>query len=265
MSFSFIQITDHHLGESDSDRPYGYPAADTFRAVMDQIAADHAGEIDFIVSTGDLVNRPTAESYQFLKGVLDLTPADCLACAHNIRYGRLWDFPMYLLPGNHDARPDFFHNLFNGVDSERFNTCFVHKGIRFVCLDWGGFDRGEMNHGMLDFARQALSGTEPAIILTHHNIVPLGPAWLDRFLADGIEAFHEVLRQARVLAVLCGHLHTSYERIWEGIPVWGLRSTAFQFRFEGKPVLDLQPPHFRLVTVHEDGRLETRLVEVPLP
>jgi len=150
------------------------------------------------------------------------------------------------------------------VESERLNTCFLHQGIRFICLDWGGNDRGELTSDLLEFAEQALSTDEPAIILTHHNIVPLGRAWLDRFLADGIEKFHRILQQKKVLAIICGHLHSSYEFNWEGIPVWGLRSTAFQFRFEGKPVLALQPPHFRVVTVHDDGRLETRVVEVPL-
>jgi 3',5'-cyclic AMP phosphodiesterase CpdA len=231
---------------------------------MNRIAADLTGKIDFIVSTGDLVNRPTDESYQFLTNVLNLSPADCLPCPHTMRYGRLWDFPLYLLPGNHDDRQVFFHNLFNSVESERFNTCFLHKGIRFVCLDWGGYDRGVLTSELLEFAEQALSADEPAIILTHHNIVPLGRAWLDRFLADGIEKFHDILRQKKVLAIICGHLHSSYEFKWEDIPVWGLRSTAFQFRFEGKPILDLQPPHFRVVTVHDDGRLETRVVEVPL-
>lgn len=265
MPFSFVQITDHHLGESDEDRPHGYPAGETFRAVMDNISQECAGEIDFIVSTGDLVNRPTEDAYRYLKDVLNLSPADCLSCPHTIRYGRLWDFPMYLLPGNHDERALFFRCLFSGAADGWFNTSFVHKGVRFVCLDWGAFERGEMIDGTLAFAERVLRADEPSILLTHHNIVPVGAAWLDRYIPDGIEAFYDVLRGKRVLAILCGHLHSSYEREWEGVPVWGLRSTAFQFRFEGRPVLSLQPPHFRVVTVGADGGLETRVVEVPLP
>src|SRR4030042_1342192 len=112
MTFSFVHITDHHLGESEHDHPYGYPASATFRAVMDHIAAATSAEIDFIVSTGDLVNRPTAASYHHLKSILNLSEAKQIPGPHIIRYGRLWNFPLYVLPGNHDERMSFFEHVF---------------------------------------------------------------------------------------------------------------------------------------------------------
>ena len=264
VTFSFIQITDHHLGESDDDRPYGYPAADTLRAVMDHIAA-HAAETDFIVSTGDLVNHPTDAAYQFLVNLLALSPSTGIGLPHSIHYGRLWDFPMYLMPGNHDNREAFFNNLFSGVQAERFNMSFLHKDVRFVCLDWGPIDRAELTPELLDFTRGALSGGEPAVLLMHHNVVPSGRPWLDRFIADDIDQFFDVLRGKNVLAMLCGHLHTSYTFEWEGVPVYGLRSTAFQFRYEGRLVPAMQPPHYRVVTVNPAGGVDSHTVEVPLP
>ncbi len=78
-------------------RPYGYPAALTFRAVMNQIATRHAGKSislfpPVIRSTGLPIlptNTLSVCGYQPCAG----TPGP-----HNIRYGRLWDFPLYLLP-----------------------------------------------------------------------------------------------------------------------------------------------------------------------
>ncbi len=265
LKFSFVQITDHHLGESDDDRPYGYPAALTFRAVMNQIATRHAGKIDFIVSTGDLVNRPTDTAYQYVIRMLDISRAQELPGPHNIRYGRLWDFPLYLLPGNHDDRGLFFRNFYQDVPQRQMNASFRHNGFLFVCLDFGPFDRGELTDELLEYARIALSEGEPAILLMHHNIIPMGTPWLDRFIPAGIESLYEILRGKNVKAMLCGHLHTSFERSWEGIQVLGLRSTAFQFRFQGKPVLALQQPHYRLVTVFDNQHVESKVVKVALP
>jgi Icc protein len=266
MKFSFIQITDHHLGESHADHPYGYPAAETFRAVMDKISTDHFDKIDFIVSTGDLVNRATDPAYDFMKYVLDLKTADKYNGSHFIQYGNLNEFPFFLLPGNHDERATFFSNFFPGQpDLTHLNVWFSHKGIRFIMLDWGMGDRAELTPELLDFTTQALQTNEPCILLMHHNMIPLGTPWLDRFIADEIESFYDILRGKNILAVLCGHLHSSYDRTWEGIPVLGLRSTAFQFRFEGKPIITLQPPHYRLVTVSSNASFESRVVEVPLP
>ncbi len=232
---------------------------------MDQIAARHANKVDFIVSTGDLVNRPTDAAYQYVIRLLNLNKADELPGPHRIRYGRLWDFPLYLLPGNHDDRETFFNNLYQNIPQRRMLSSFRHQGILFVCLDFGPLDRGELTDELLAFTENALSGDEPTILLMHHNIVPLGTPWLDRFIPDSIEKFYSLLRGKNVKAMLCGHLHSSYERSWDGIQVLGLRSTAFQFRFQGKPILALQSPHYRLVTVYDDGRVESKAVKVPLP
>lgn len=266
MTFSFVQITDHHLGESDADHPYGYPAAETFRAVMDHINGTYAGKIDFIVSTGDLVNRATDPAYEFMKYVLDLKTAKNFPGPHLIHYGKLKDFPVYLLPGNHDERAVFFRQFFpDQKELTRLNAWFTYKGVRFVFLDWGIGDRGEMTPELLDFTVQALDTNEPAVLLMHHNMIPVGAPRLDRFVAEGVEPLHDLLKSKNILAILNGHLHSSYDVTWEGIPVQGLRSTAFQIRFERKPIISLQPPHYRVVTVSDNASFTSRVVEVPLP
>jgi Icc protein len=268
MTFSFIQITDHHLGESDQDRPYGYPASLTFRTVLDNIAAS-GEQFDFLVSTGDLVNRPTDASYSHLKDILRLSAPAEISGPHFIRCGSLQDYPIYLLPGNHDERKSYFRNLFSRQDLAHMNVSFLHKGVRFICLDWGALEQGELNTVLLAFLDSELSAGEPAVLLMHHNVIPLGAAWLDRFISKEISAFYECVRGRNVLGILCGHLHSTYERVWEGIPVLGLRSTAFQFRFDGKPIMVPLPPHYRVVTIEDtEGqpvRLTSRVVEVPLP
>jgi 3',5'-cyclic-AMP phosphodiesterase len=47
------------------------------------------------------------------------------------------------------------------------------------------------------------------------------------------------------------------------VPVYGVASTSFQFGLTDDPVLTLEPPAYRRVTV-DDGILTTRVYEVPL-
>jgi hypothetical protein len=53
------------------------------------------------------------------------------------------------------------------------------------------------------------------------------------------------------------------EQTVENIPVFGLRSTAFQFALQDHPLFCLLPPHYRLFTV-EDGTLTAKVFEVRL-
>ena len=66
MSLSFIQITDHHLPEAESNLTKGFSPWYAFRAVMRHIAEHHA-DVDFIVSTGDLVDQGTDAEYRYFR------------------------------------------------------------------------------------------------------------------------------------------------------------------------------------------------------
>jgi Icc protein len=266
--FSFIHISDHHLGTSDTDNPYGYPAAQTFRTVMGSISRyilTHTAEnIDFIVSTGDIVNTSNDEAYQFLINMLNLHLGSQPPGPLYLQYEDLCNFPMYLLPGNHDQRDTFSRNLFpRSRPAPLVNAIFLHNDIHFICIDWGAEDKARLYPETYQFLRRALQETGPFVLFMHHNIVPLGTPWLDRFIADDVERFYELLAKKNVLGIFCGHLHSTYERWLMGIPVYGLRSTAFQFKFQGKPVMVMQPPHYRVVTI-EGEQLTTQIVEVPL-
>jgi hypothetical protein len=50
MTFSFVQITDHHLSTSEDALVRGFSPAYAFRAVLRHIAENVADTIDFIFS-----------------------------------------------------------------------------------------------------------------------------------------------------------------------------------------------------------------------
>jgi 3',5'-cyclic-AMP phosphodiesterase len=264
--FSFVQITDHHLLEAETLLTSGYSTAYAFRVVMHHIA-EHVGDrIDFVVSTGDLVDAATDASYQNLSQMLNLRTVSPAPGPQLVSSEGLRETSMYFLPGNHDDRSNFFRYLcWQTPAMPLMNRAFQHKGIQFVCLDWGQGAKGVPHPEMLQFLAETLQEKSPSILLMHHHLVPLGERWLDeRFLTEETAAFWEIVKAHQVLGIFCGHAHVTYEKSMYGIPIFGLRSTAPQVVVvREEPLLCIQPLHYRLVTL-QDGLLTTRIFEVAL-
>lgn len=265
MSFSFIQIADHHLRERDDMFSLGFNPAYALRRVLEHIAANNAHRADFLVTTGDIVDQGTDEQYQATFARLQLEHSSVEPPGpHFVSGYGLPRLPMYFLPGNHDPRPAYFRNLFpNAAPREWNNVAFEHQGIQFVCLDWGDATKGVIYPQMLEFLAAQLQNDAPTVVLSHHPVIPVGAAWLDQYLADDVEQFWDIVRGKNVLGIFSGHLHMTYDERRDNIPVYGLRATTFQFARQPDPLVCLQPPHYRIVTI--DGRtLTTELVEVDL-
>lgn len=265
--FSFIQISDHHLRESEAMLTSGYSTAYAFRSLMRHIAENAAHQADFIVTTGDITETPSDESYRAVQRMLGLHSGMAAVAAPGpqpVSIEGLSRFPMYFLPGNHDDRRNFFDYLrLQPLPSSLANTGFQHKGVQFVCLDWGAGNQAVATPEMLSFLEKAVKEEGPSILLMHHQVVPVGVGWMDDLISQDIEKFWNIVRGRSILGIFCGHLHETYETIVEGVAVYGLRSTAPQFVFQDEPLLCLQPLHYRIVRVASSG-LTTEVVEVAL-
>ena len=268
MAFRFIQITDHHLMATEAMLSRGYSPSHALRAVLRHIARHH-GDVDFIVSTGDLVDRGLDEEYRTFRALVGLrgtsvAPGPQLASGEGLR-----DVPMYFLPGNHDPREVFFRGMFPGEgpapsESWAMNVAFEHKGVRFACVDWGAANKAVATAEMVAHLAACLADGMPVVVLSHHNVGPVGMARLDGLAADDTAGFAEVLARGRVLAVLHGHTHLTVETALAGVKVLGLRSTHFSFAQAGDEWLYvLRPPQYRVVTVDGDA-LSSEVVEVAL-
>jgi Icc protein len=266
MSFSFIQITDHHLGASEHVYNHGYATAHALGRVLDHIAEADGWGAEFLICTGDLVNMGTADEYGFFRRLAGLEGAAAAPGPLRLTRGQLGSLRAYFIPGNHDARPVFFNGFFTGTPSDAFdaNMAFEHGGVQFLCLDFGtGGRAGEVRPETLAFVRARLAGGRPSVLFMHYHPVAVGIPWLDAALPPGIEAFWDIVESGRVLGVFFGHAHTTVETRVRGIPVMGLRSTNFQFAVTEQPVYCLLPPHYRVVTVR-DGALTSQICEVRL-
>jgi 3',5'-cyclic AMP phosphodiesterase CpdA len=273
MAFSFIQITDHHLTASESILTRGFSTNYAFRTVLRHIA-EHAAEINpsFIVSTGDLGETDPSGAYRAAVHLLRARVEGASAPGPvMVSLDGIAELPMYFLPGNHDDLAAMFRLLFPGghgsvpasAGTDRMDRWFEHGGVRFVCLDWGRADKAHSTPTTFEFLSAALEDEAPAVILTHHQVAPSGAAWLDRFIADDVARFWDALRGKNVLGILSGHVHMTTETGVDGIPVLTLRGTGFQFARQARPLLTLESPHYRVVTI-DGGVLTSKVVEVAL-
>lgn len=268
MAFSFVQLTDHHLCESETQLWQGYSTAYALRAVLRHIAEHVASQVDFLVTTGDLVDVASEQAYEQARQMLQLQRVSPAPGPALVTVEGLQAFPMYFLPGNHDDRQHFFRQMFADTPPmPLMNVRFEHQGVQFICLDWGPQARAIERPELLAFLARWLQPGQPSVLLMHHHLVPIGCRWIDDFLPDAAtaEAFWQIITQASapILGIFSGHAHVSYERVVHGISLFGLRSTAPQPVLQDEPLFCLQPPHYRVVTI-QDTLLTTRIVEVPL-
>jgi len=265
MAFSFIQITDHHLRPEAAGLVHGMSTDNSLHAVLRHISQHAASRADFIVSMGDFVDPPSEAAYRAVMSRLDIR-GDAAAAPGPLAIAceGLHAMPIYFMPGNHDDRDGFFRSLFpRTAPMPLMNVRFEHQGVQFICLDWGIDATAVVYPETLDFLAAALQTDLPSVILTHHQVAPVGVAWLDAFIAPEMPRFWEIVAGKRVIGILAGHVHMTHEQLVAGIPVLTLRSTAFQFARNAEPLHTLQPPHYRFVTIH-NGVLTSRIFEVSL-
>jgi len=268
MDFSFIQITDHHLLESEEKLREGFCPGYAFRMVMRHISENVADKADFIISTGDLVEPETDATYRGAMKLLGINSSAALPGPQHINIEGLQNFPMYFLPGNHDDRALMTKYLFpESQPVNLYNFMFVHKDVQFVIMDWGPDTKAHLYPETREFLAKALESELPSVIMCHQHVKKIGSRWLDNFIADDIRDFWDIVAdphvKEKVLAILCGHVHITYEDEYRGIPILGLRSTAFQFAKTNEPMVMLAPPHYRYVRIR-DGILTSRVYKVSI-
>lgn len=192
MSGQFIlaQISDTHVRADDDGA-----AAATLRAAIAQAGAYRA---DVILITGDLVNDERADEYAAFARAIAGAPA-----------------PLYVIPGNHDARA--------GLRAALPGHAYLPAGgalsfaiddfpVRIVAVDQivPGETHGlltEPHAAWLDRTLAAAPDT-PTIVALHHPPFATHDLLFDRIgLRDG-DLFESVITKHRqVIRIICGHHH----------------------------------------------------------
>ncbi|MEE9300407.1 MAG: phosphodiesterase [Alphaproteobacteria bacterium] len=244
-SFRVIQVTDCHITERAEVRVFDMDSHASLVRVL-RAAKRRDWPPAFLLATGDLVETGSECAYRRLRRLLEPLGV-----------------PVYCLPGNHDD-PDIMSNSF-ASGSVRTVRAFGFGAWRFVLLDSvvPGVHGGHLDDGALDELDGLLGGHEeaPTLVALHHHPVAIQSAWMDAMgLDNGDDLFARLDRHPQVKAVLWGHTHQPFEGERRGVRLIGSPSTCRQFlRLRDEPAFSDEPPAYRRLLFHPDGRFETEL------
>lgn len=238
-----IQISDTHLYGDINKSLLDVPSQQSFADVI-QLIQKEAGPIDFILHSGDLSQDGSEASY--------IRIADML---------KVFNVPVYCVPGNHD-NAKAMRALY-----PRETMC-NHKHI--VLKDWHlillnsqipGSVEGHLDGAELNYLQHCLQAypEHQAIIVFHHQPVPVGSLWLDKLGLKNADEFWEIISHyPKVNTVLFGHVHQEFEKIVNGVYCCSAPATCFQFmRNQDTFGLENLPQGYRWIKLFSNGKIES--------
>ncbi|HET7752527.1 MAG TPA: metallophosphoesterase [Anaeromyxobacteraceae bacterium] len=192
--FTFVQLSDTHVGFSGPPNPTGTRAFEQAVAIVNRLPQAP----DLILFTGDL----THDSDDRTERVRRMRRFQEIAGGLRMPIRKT-------IPGEHDASIDgglLYREIF-GESSYSFD----HRGVHFVALDNVSRPRPEVGAGGIDRLRNDLerySTTTPIVVFTHRPLFDLKPEW-EWFTRDGDEVMN-VLSPYENVTVLYGHIHREH-------------------------------------------------------
>jgi 3',5'-cyclic AMP phosphodiesterase CpdA len=225
--FSFVQLSDTHVGFSGPPNPTGAAAFERAVAMVNALTP----RPDLILFTGDLTHDSE-------------TPGEPAARMRKFKEiaGRLQVGEHHMVPGEHDAGLDggaLFREFFGET-----SYAFDHKGVHFIALDNVSRARPEVGPAGLAWLRQDLARfpkTAPIILFTHRPLFDLKPEW-EWFTRDG-DAVMKLLEPYENVTVLYGHIHREDVHQAGNVRHLAARSLVFAFPDPGQ-VADKKPIPF---------------------
>lgn len=233
------QLTDPHVFAAAGERLRGVDTAAALDAVIDAAAA--AGDFDFALLTGDLVEHPSVRSYDRLLEFLRRLPV-----------------PVFCLPGNHDD-PALMEERLNGdgVSTANFINCGRWS---FILLNsrQEGEEGGRLAAAELDFLDQALAraARRHVLVCLHHQPVRIHSAWMDAMRLANAAALFEVLdRHDNVRGLAWGHIHQEFTARRNGALLLGCPSACLQFIpwTDAPQAAPAAAPAYQVLELGEDG------------
>jgi 3',5'-cyclic AMP phosphodiesterase CpdA len=218
------QITDLHVSTPGSVNDRHFRTAEHLERAVAHLNA-LTPRPDVVVATGDLVERGEPEEYARVRSILD-----GLA------------MPLYVIPGNHDAREPLARAFAAGGYLPR-EGAFLHYTVeewpvRLIALDTlvPGASGGRLCPERLAWldARLGEGRGRPTVVFMHHPPFLTGMRAMDAMGLEGKAELADVIgRHPQVERVLCGHVHRPITRRFAGTVAATCPATAHQL------VLDL--------------------------
>lgn len=238
-----IQISDLHLMADQEGALLGVKTQESFQAVLDLIKREEK-TIDMVLLSGDLSQDGSALAYQRL--------AHMVSVLH---------VPVYYVPGNHDDAKMLSHIY--PLESISNHKHIVLRNWHLILLDshQDGEVQGYLEASQLDYMQHCLQAypEHQAIIVFHHQPLPVGCGWLDPIGLTNADEFWQILSSyPKVNTILFGHIHQEFEQVKQGVKCYALPSTCIQFhpKQDTFGLIELAPG-YRWVNLFDDGKMET--------
>jgi Icc protein len=243
MSMRLVQITDCHVSGAPDALYRGQHPRHNLDALLETVRAWAPG---LVLATGDLSEDAHPDSYTWLAGRLYSLGA-----------------PVMAAPGNHDEAARLAHHF--AAAATDAPLVFNDAGWQLVLLNSAvpGEISGRFDAAMLAGLDEALGQNSlPKLVALHHQPLPVGSPWIDRYPLLDPEGFWGVLKRHRAVRIVSwGHIHHAVEFDVGNIRALGGPSTACN-SLPGKPRFDLDPagPASRWFELREDGSFDTGLM-----
>ena len=215
VDFSFIQISDSHIGFNKEANP---DVTATLQVAVDRINSSSAAP-DFLLHTGDIsqLSKPSEfdTAQQVLKGA---------------KAGRI-----FYVPGEHDVLTDDGKQYLErfGQDTKGKGWySFDHKGAHFIglvnVLDLKAGGLGFLGSDQLEWLEadlKHLKSSTPIIVFAHIPLWAIYPDW--GWGTDDSEQALGYLKRFGSVSVLNGHIHQVMQKVEGNITFHTALSTAF--------------------------------------
>jgi 3',5'-cyclic AMP phosphodiesterase CpdA len=213
-SFSFVQISDSHLGFDKAANPN---VTATLQDALNQITA-MPKQPPFMIHTGDITHLSK--------------PAQFDTCAQLIGGTKI---PLHTVPGEHDILEEdaksYLNRFGKGTKGDGWYS-FNASGVHFIGLvnvvNLQGNGLGSLGHEQLEWLEddvKHLTASTPIVVFAH---VPLWTVYADWGwgTSDGAQAL-SYLKKFGSVTVLNGHIHQTMQKVEGHVAFHTARSTAF--------------------------------------
>lgn len=242
-----LQITDCHLGRDADESLLGMKTADTLVDVLERAAQEDP--FDLVLCSGDISNDGTTASYdRFVQIIRQHMPAA----------------PVAWLPGNHD-NPSSMRTIRAAAPRSDYlsiggwNLILLNSRVPFE-------ERGELPLSELQRLERLLDSdpTTPTMIFLHHQLVPVGSAWIDQYVVSNAADFFAITdRFDNIRAVSWGHVHQEFYMVRNGVDLLATPSTCVQFKpLSDDFMVDSSMPGYRTYELHANGVYTTHVNRV---